>query len=273
MKKFTLFTAPFLAAVIFAFSYSGYNELTLKNNSGSQAGYAGDPAGGNNNCTSCHIGSPAQMQTGWITSDIPVSGYIPETTYSITATATGASVNKFGFQVSPQNAGGTFLGTLINTGSQTQLSSNQKYITHTSSGTSGSGSKSWTFNWTAPDAASGPVTFYGAFNLANGNSNATGDVIMLSTLTVTEDLSVSTNNYYSNSNTIIYPNPAAEKLYIQTGQSKHDLSYSISDLAGKELLNGYITNPIQMIDISSLPSGIFIISFRDDSMQPIKFIK
>src|SRR5690606_1068590 len=97
-----------------------------------------------------------------------------------------ANKQRFGFQVSPQKTDGTLLGSLNATSQETQVTGG-KYITHTQSGTAGnSGSKSWTFEWTAPTAGTGDVTFYGAFNIANGDNNTTGDEIWKSSLTISE---------------------------------------------------------------------------------------
>src|SRR5207244_13425161 len=157
------------------------------NAAGAPYGYAGDPAGGHHNCTSCHFGPSPATQSGWITSTVPGSGYVPGSTYTVTATATAAGHIKFGFEVSPQNSGGTYLGTLVNTSSQTQLVGLNHYITQTSNGNCcNSGSHTWTFNWVAPNAGSGDVTFYGAFNVTNNNTFDTGDTIYLSTLVISE---------------------------------------------------------------------------------------
>ncbi len=154
--------------------------------SGPPAGRTGSPGDGGN-CTSCHGGPAAQTQSGWITSNIPASGYVPLTTYTITATAVRANHSKFGFQISPQNASGTQIGTLgVISAAQTQLVGGTKYIEHTNGGTSGVGSKTWTFNWTAPASGTGSFTFYGAFNITNSSISSAGDTIYLSTLAVSE---------------------------------------------------------------------------------------
>lgn len=155
----------------------------LTSGSGAPQGHTGSPGDGAN-CTSCHNSFPPIPASGLITSNIPASGYVPGTTYLITATISHASFNKFGFQISPQNASGALMGTLALTmPSATQILQN-KWITHTSAGTAGTGnSRTWTFNWTAPTSG-GAVTFYGAFNSANNNANTSGDQITLSSLTV-----------------------------------------------------------------------------------------
>jgi hypothetical protein len=158
----------------------------MSNTSGSPAARTGSP-GDVLTCTACHSGPAPSTQTGWITSTIPAAGYVPNTTYTITATVTRPGHTKFGFEISPQNITGGLLGTLVNTSTQTHLVGSNKYITHTSSGTTGTtGFHTWTFNWTAPVTGTGAVTFYGAFNATNASNNSSGDTIFLSTLTVQE---------------------------------------------------------------------------------------
>jgi hypothetical protein len=185
MKKLSL--AAIASAVIIALSIlhsaSDTSYHAHGNGSGAPGNYTGAP--GEGLCTSCHSGSTGALQSGWITSNIPSSGYVPGTVYQITATATNSGTTKFGFQVTPKNSSGTVLGVLAaSTGSQIQ--NGGTHITHNSSGTSGSGSRSWVFNWTAPAAGSGSVTFYGAFNITNNNNSTSGDIIYRSTLTVNQ---------------------------------------------------------------------------------------
>ncbi len=153
---------------------------------GAPAQKTGSPGDGSS-CTSCH-GGAASTQSGWITSNIPASGYVHGQTYTITATATQTGLVKFGFEVSPQNASGAQLGTLVATDlTNTQLLSGTKYITHKSAGTIGTtGFHTWTFDWIAPAQGTGDVTFYGAFLCTNNNNGSSGDATVLSSLTVSE---------------------------------------------------------------------------------------
>ncbi|MCX6267336.1 MAG: T9SS type A sorting domain-containing protein [Bacteroidetes bacterium] len=171
MKIKTIASVILLAAITILLSSFGGSENT-RSPSGSPSGNTGSPGDGQN-CTSCHGGS-ASAVTGWITSTIPASGYTPGSTYSITVTVTGSG-NK-GFQVSPQNVAGTLLGTLI-AGTGSKLTGSGKYITQSS--TSSTNPKIWTFQWIAPAAGTGVVTFYGAFTVSK-------PVTKLSTLVVNE---------------------------------------------------------------------------------------
>jgi hypothetical protein len=141
--------------------------------SGAPAGYTGSPGDGKN-CTNCHGGS-ASTQAGIITSNIPAQGYTAGSSYTITVSLSGTG-NK-GFEVSPQNASGTLLGSLT-AGSGSKLVGSGKYCTHSSA--VGGSSATWNFTWIAPVAGTGNVTFYGAFTI-------TEPVTKLSTLVVNEN--------------------------------------------------------------------------------------
>ena len=180
MKKKVLFSivAVSIAAILIDFNHDVQGNL-----SAGPARETGSPFDGGD-CTDCHSGSGG---TASITSTIPASGYIAGTTYAVTATTTYAGLVKFGFEISPQTAAGTLVGTMT-AGTVTQLISAGKYITHTSAGTTGTtGSHTWTFTWTAPAAGTGAFTFYGSFNNTNNNGSSSGDHVVDATLAVTEN--------------------------------------------------------------------------------------
>jgi len=171
--------------------------------SGAPSGKANDPASGSANCTGCHSGTATSATTqASITSTIPAAGYTPGTTYTITATVNFTGRSKFGFQVSPQNAAGTLLGTLINTSAQTKLVGAAKYVTHTTAGNSGSNTKSWTFDWTAPVAGTGAVTFYGSFMASNGDGGTNGDIVYTTSYAVTEAVASGISEVEANTNAL-----------------------------------------------------------------------
>jgi hypothetical protein len=277
MKKLNYF-APFsimlVAVAIMAFTFrGGENVYSVMSSSGAPAGYSGDPANGNKDCTNCHSGADAQSQDGWITADVPGTGYVPGETYTITATASEGGITRFGFQISPQNSGGTVLGTLVNTNTETKLVSGTNYVTQTSSGSTGGGSKTWTFDWTAPSAGSGDVTFYGAFNLADNNGGTSGDAIVLSTLSINED---ATSGFSSRDATLpftVYPNPAQDYLVIETADGFTVTGYTIFNQAGKKVLTGSVTGEITMLNINQLEAGMYFVRMDGAEERTAKFIK
>jgi hypothetical protein len=161
----------------------------------------------------CH-GGGSTLQNNWITTDIPACGYTPGQTYTINVFVTSPGRTKFGFSLSPQFDGGATAGTLI-AGSQTQLQSSGRYITHTSAGTaqSSANSRTWTFQWTAP--ASGTVNFYAAMNATNSGGNTTGDLIFNGSLTVNPATALSLTN--SGNNVFCADNPVTLSSNFATG--------------------------------------------------------
>jgi len=176
MKKiYRILPIAFLPLVILFFAYSN----------GSPGGKTGSPGDGGATCTQCHSGT-AQTATNWISTTIPAEGYQPGQTYTITAAGFHMGVVKFGFELTAENASGNKVGTFaVINATETQLTNNNKAVTHKAAGTTPIGnSKIWTMSWTAPTPAVGDVTFYGAFNAANGNGANTGDVIYKTSHTV-----------------------------------------------------------------------------------------
>lgn len=170
-KRFFRFVSPLIFQVIISLAMS---MTVMAYPSGSPAGYTGSPGDGQH-CVSCHGGSAVTV-AGWLTSDIPATGYVPGTAYNMTATVSGTG--KKGFEVSPQNLSGAQLG-ILSAGSNNHLVGGTKYVTQNSSGSS-SGTSVYNFTWTAPPAGTGPVIFYGAFTVGKTNTK-------LSTLAVTEN--------------------------------------------------------------------------------------
>lgn len=276
MKKAGIIATILITIVlIMAFSTSGdgFHSYMLKYSGGGPTGYSGDPASDFNNCTYCHSGVEAQTDTAWITSDIPGSGYLPNTTYTITATATSSGIEKFGFQISPQNSEGTLLGTLASSDSETALTSNSEYITHTSEGTTGSGSKTWTFDWTSPEPGTGDVTFYGAFNLANNDGRSSGDTIVLSTLAINESTTGIDGFLESDLDIKLYPNPASEVITLESDSRMLGSSYHVIDMAGRQVMSGSISSETMTLSISKLEPGLHYIHIGGQKKQTFKVMK
>lgn len=171
--------------------------------SGAPAGYCNAPASPGSTCFTCHNSGPAPVSVpGMITANIPAGGYAPGTTYTVTATVTGPGHNRFGFEISPQDLGGNLLGTMNDLGTETTFQQAGTYITHSSNSLLNNDWKSWQFEWTAPVAGTGDVTFYGAFNISNNDGSYTGDTIVLSTATFQEDTGLSAGDITNDASTI-----------------------------------------------------------------------
>lgn len=186
MRKLIL---SILGVLPFLFIMEAFNTDVHSSTSGSPAGYTGSPLEfGGRTCGSnggCHGGGTTN-QPSIITHNIPACGYIPGETYSITITATFAGRSKFGFQFSAQNATtGATAGTIITNGTINLISSG-RYANHVGTSTSGNGSRSWTFQWTAPSTGVGNIGFYAAVNCTNSNNSSSGDIIFNTSVIISQ---------------------------------------------------------------------------------------
>lgn len=157
---------------------------------GPPPGYTRAPGEEPEACAECHL-SPGDAGSGQISITAPPM-YVPGQTYQITVTHTNTDPTRrrWGFQLTALDSSDEKAGELLNTTALTRIitgapSNNRQYIEHTTSPPPGvdgtfagqSGGASWTFNWTAPPADVGVVTFYAAGNHANNNNSSSGDYI------------------------------------------------------------------------------------------------
>lgn len=236
------------------------SEQAISYTSGAPEGRTGSPGDGDHCATSgCHANNPA-TPTGnevvGLTTNIPLTGYIPGTIYDLTATMSDPAISKFGFEISPQNETGDILGSLI-AGPETGLVGLSGYVTHTFSFTTGPGSRSWDFSWMAPEVGTGDVTFYGAYNFTNNNSQTSGDVVVLLDSTFTEDLTTEIANQASNRFNI-YPNPVNREFRIDGARGL--TRYQLFNLEGRVVQSGIVSiaTPVK-VDRSKVKAGIYFI--------------
>ena len=239
---------------------------------GNQAPYGntGSPGDGSN-CTACHSGT-AQTDTN-ISTNIPASGYIPGNTYTITISATKSNISKFGFQLTAEGSTNTKVGTFaITDATQTKLI--QDEVTHTGLGTGATaGSKTWTVDWTAPAAGTGSVTFYSAVNAANADGGTGGDMILLSSLAVQEDLGNSISNQVKNPILQLFPSQSDDFIQLKSSNTIHQVR--IFALDGKEVFEQYSIGEKQLVvDVQNFSKGIYLVHVQVESAYFIrKFIR
>jgi hypothetical protein len=79
---------------------------------------------------------------------------------------------------------------------------------------------------------------------------------------------------YADEKTIsVYPNPAGDQITVQTRSSFTNQPYSIFDASGKILLTGILSSEVTRIDVSELPSGVYLLKAGDNLQSPFKVIK
>ena len=132
-------------------------------------------------CADCHAGNALNVSGGSLMVTIPET-YQPNEVYTIIVDLSRAGQSKWGFEMTALDANGARAGSFTaDDAANTQLTetNNKQYIQHTTAGTATgtNDAHSWEFEWTAPDADIGPITFYAAGNAANGDGGTTGDYI------------------------------------------------------------------------------------------------
>ena len=231
------------------------------NSGGSPGGKTGSPLDGNN-CSQCHACTPINMEN-LITTDIPETGYIPGTTYTLSFGAANPAAQKMGFEFTAENnenKAGTFI---ITNSTVTKLTNGDNAVTH--NGVANSNAYSWTFDWTAPVAGTGTVTFYGAANTVNGDGLTSGDQVFLSSLIVSENNSSGIKKDQEPELSIFsdYKNGL-----IKICSDKPFQAIKIFDMNGKLLISNTSLNRSEMsINTQMLKKGLYVIEINFDTFQ------
>jgi len=269
MKK--LINALFVFACLFmllqSFDFDGGSK---RRRDGTAPGFTGSPGDSFKNCTVCHGGTAVNID-GWIVSNIPSSGWEPGKRYTITATNTKMGATKFGFQVSPQAYNGTLLGEMIVTDTvATQFVGDKKYITYRTAGVDGVDSRSWSFDWIAPDSNISEVGFYGAFNSNAGHKD--NDKTFLSVLRVYRSGHKSSIGELNTSKQLmVFPNPSIGKVGISFNQDLAGLAdIVLIDACGrlvKTLMNGEMLSSGKFqgqFDVSDVAPGLYSVMVKSN---------
>lgn len=235
---------------------------------GSPGKKTGSPADGSN-CTQCHTGTPV-TGTAWITTSIPEDGYTPDSVYTITVRGSHAGAQRYGFEMTSEDSSNEKKGKFIVLDPlKTKLLSLQgDAITHLAGGISPENdSISWTFDWQAPAAGSGAITFYAAINAANGNSNTTGDVIYLSQDAVEEKI-IQGAGEFANSKTLkVFPIPASDYLTIESSNQKIN-TIQLYHSSGRMVYAQNIQNESSTtIDLEGFSSGIYFLQIDSNGRK------
>lgn len=94
---------------------------------------------------------------------------------------------------------------------------------------------------------------------------------MKGTITVQSNAGISNNQLPVNFSA--YPNPASTSITINAGSDLVGSYYFISDLSGRQVLNGKLANEATAVDISQLTQGVYLIQVTGQRISSVKFIK
>lgn len=287
MKRNYLLLASFLVVAFVSLNIKQVNSKVAA----PPAGSVGDPFA-TATCiqSGCHVGTaqtpPANGLNLAIGTGNPTTAltsafqYVPGTVYNI-GFGINSSESRFGFQLIPLKASdNTMAGDVTATNntntSVATLAGTRKYVGHKSA----SSNKNWVFRWTAPAAGTGAVTFYYAYNTANGNNLAdAADNIYKSSLTITEAAGTGVADISTQvADLNIFPNPITANFalsfnLLEANQVAAQL-YNLNGQLVKELINEKMNggNFNQQFDIAEVPAGIYVVKMNVGSASVSKKI-
>lgn len=233
-------------------------------------------APGDGLCTDCHSpGNPAQDGS------IEVTGFpdviAPEMTYTLTVTVKNPNglAELAGFQMTILDGTDQISGTMLNASDNSTVTTanNREYFEHNPAvDFPGANEVSWTVDWTAPEGPlESPVFYYAAGNVANGNSQNSGDRIVTAEGegVISQTSSVSDHQIGI---VKVFPNPASDFLHFDLGGQAIQ-SLQIYDASGRRVEQFEAVGDRQ-IDISSFTPGMYFLrAIVDGKPQMAKWIK
>lgn len=265
MKKIVLLL---FGAALIIIVFQSFSTKNTRERDGTEPGFTGSPGDGGKTCTHCH-GGMNEFKPGWITSNVPATGFQPGKRYSITATNTLVGNDRFGFLISPQDLIGNLLGQLIVTDStETKLIGDDKYITYRAAGVFGQDSKQWSFDWIAPEQDT--VVFYGAFNSNHGGHKWLDNTVTSKLLLINEAIMNVSKPKPLTLKT--YPNPAQDWIQLSVPHHTENIKVTIYGIDGSVKYHSEYTG--NRIDVSLFSQGLYFVSISQSGVNYLgKFIK
>jgi hypothetical protein len=249
------------------------------------------------NVVGCHVGNTFNDFTkGYIdvTSDIPLTGWLPNQTYNLTVRAIAPTKYAFGFQFAAWGKNDSVsVGTLIPSTRVKVVKSilrnsffakvdSNYYVTHLSSTVAhGTNENEWTFQWTSPSSRTQDVRFYLAGICANGNGQTSGDNAYRisknadsSSVAFPNTFAVGINNLVNEKSILIYPSIVTNEITISTNQELENVSLRIVDMTGKIIFSNTYASlySSQILDLSSYKSGQYFVYIESTKLNISKKI-
>ncbi len=164
-----------------------------------------------------------------------------------------------------QDGAGAGAGTMMNEGANSTITSagTKQYFEHNPSVTL-SDSVVWTVDWQAPEGPlDAPIFYYAAGNVANGNNQNSGDLIVTTSGQAVITVSSSTDDV-QNLQFELYPNPTSDFLKIKLDdQSSNIGEVQIFSINGQRVQSGSTLDQ-GYIDVSNLSQGTYLLRVQLD---------
>lgn len=279
MKKILLTGLSLLCGGVLFSSF----EYNVTNSAGNCTGSNGST--GTCSSVNCHFSSGINdLNLSIIVSDASngnvVTSYVPDEYYKITLKGThgaGGVFAAYGLQFTTgQAVDGAF--TLFGNSLKSQVIAPYQYIEHRAPIAPVNNGCEVYFQWKAPPAGTGDITFYCTMLAANGDHFVNGDIDKNTSLTLLEG-ATSVADIDAITNIALYPNPAKDNMTLMMETTVYgDYSYSIYNLSGQKMLSK--TGNIQMgktnesFDVASLNAGMYIMEIsKDGHSKVLPFMK
>ncbi|MFA7379117.1 MAG: choice-of-anchor V domain-containing protein [Bacteroidia bacterium] len=228
-------------------------------------GHTGAP--GETGCNGCHAGT-ANSGNAIIDFDMGTATYVPGQTYTGFVRIQQGGLDKFGFScLALKNSDHTTTGSfgLVETvRTRIYADGNRNYMSHTPCGADSLDANSWNFTWTAPNTNEDTITLYIGALAANHNHATSGDYGYTRTFVLMPQLTNSISHVRSNA-LQVYPNPVADKIFINGIASEKVKTISVTDISGKAVIENLRTEGANPITISldkhpALSSGVYFLN-------------
>jgi hypothetical protein len=274
MKKSIIISAIMLPGIFLVFSSNSNGPASSGN------GIRNNGPGSNGTCSSCHGGgagtttiniSLTEKATGTAANGI----YKPGVVYTVTLSGNNPNLPFFGFQLSAATATNLQAGSFSNLGTDKHISnlSSLQIVEHSTNIAKVNGSYLATFDWTAPVAGKGTVTFYGIINGVNDNNLTDGDKVSApSAVSFTEQpgqTSIDDMEQYHDLK--LYPNPVSDVLQLRSesmGSGKYDIR--ILDINGRVVF--YNSERLNLsagwnVSLKSFKPGIYFLRIEGNGLK------
>lgn len=258
--KFQKLIFPIVGLFLFAHAIITFSSFSLH----APANYTGSPSDGRN-CSGCHSSSGVTQIDNVISTNIPQDGYTPGETYSITVSGINEEkIKRYGFSVTAEDNSNINTGTFI-AGDSTGV--NQNYVGHSPASTNPN--PIWNFEWTAPAAGTGEVTFYGAFVLAKDTNAFINHYKVKTTNTsIQEKATTSITSKQKNNLNVFF---AQNKLILANSSNIQIRKISVYNSMGRLVLN---STDLSNINVSGLKRGVYFVNIHTpENIVSVKVIK
>jgi hypothetical protein len=228
---------------------------------------------GQSTCSNCHGGAAAGGSVA-LTSDIPAAGYTPGTTYHMTATVTYSGRSCFGIDLIALNSSNASTGTITVTDAtytKTVTSASKVNLEQKTPKPNGT----FTFDWTAPVAGTGNVTFYFAGLAANGNGgDDSGDYTYTGNKSFAEYIAPSTGVETITASATVFPNPATSQVVVKSNIQASAI-VSVMDINGRLMNQTSVDNATNFdLNIAELNAGVYFVHVQGAGKTAnVRFVK